>query len=251
VTPSTTSSPSWAEALDTAVSLRPLEGRLGHSFADLDLIALALTHGSWCAEHPGESSNERLEFLGDAVLGLVVTHELYVRFPDLPEGHLSRVRAAVVSESPLAAVGRHLGIGAALRLGKGEDGSGGRDKPSILSDAVEAVIGAVYLDGGAEAARRVVLDLLGERIDEAARAPGMGDFKSRLQELAARDGAPPPVYRVHQSGPHHDSRFHAVVEIGGVVRGEGDGRSKKEAEQQAARRAWQDRVDRLGDEGTR
>ncbi len=201
----------------------------------------ALTHRSWCAEHPGDASNERLEFLGDAVLGVVVTDHLFSAFPDLPEGQLAKARAAVVSSTTLAEVGRELGVGLDLRLGKGEDASGGREKASILADAVEAVLGAMYLDGGVEPVRRLVLEQLSERIDQAAERPGDKDYKTRLQEVAAHDGFTPPVYALTESGPDHHKRFHATVAVGGERLGAGTGTSKKEAEQKAARAAYERR----------
>lgn len=201
----------------------------------------ALTHRSWCAEHPGDESNERLEFLGDAVLGVVVTDHLFLAFPDLPEGQLAKARAAVVSSTTLAEVGRELGVGLDLRLGKGEDASGGREKASILADAVEAVLGAMYLDGGLEPVRRLVLEQLSERIDQAAERPGDKDYKTRLQEVAAHDGFTPPVYALTESGPDHHKRFHATVAVGGERLGAGTGTSKKEAEQKAARAAYERR----------
>ena len=201
----------------------------------------ALTHRSWCAEHPGDESNERLEFLGDAVLGVVVTDHLFSAFPDLPEGQLAKARAAVVSSTTLAEVGRELGIGLDLRLGKGEDASGGREKASILADAVEAVLGAMYLDGGVEPVRRLVLEQLSQRIDQAAERPGDKDYKTRLQEVAAHDGFTPPVYALTESGPDHHKRFHATVAVGGDRLGAGTGTSKKEAEQKAARAAYERR----------
>ena len=201
----------------------------------------ALTHRSWCAEHPGDESNERLEFLGDAVLGVVVTDHLFSAFPDLPEGQLAKARAAVVSSTTLAEVGRELGIGLDLRLGKGEDASGGREKASILADAVEAVLGAMYLDGGVEPVRRLVLEQLSQRIDQAAERPGDKDYKTRLQEVAAHDGFTPPVYALTESGPDHHKRFHATVAVGGERLGAGTGTSKKEAEQKAARAAYERR----------
>ena len=201
----------------------------------------ALTHRSWCAEHPGDESNERLEFLGDAVLGVVVTDHLFSAFPDLPEGQLAKARAAVVSSTTLAEVGRELGVGLDLRLGKGEDASGGREKSSILADAVEAVLGAMYLDGGVEPVRRLVLEQLSERIDQAAERPGDKDYKTRLQEVAAHDGFTPPVYALTESGPDHHKRFHATVAVGGERLGVGTGTSKKEAEQKAARAAYERR----------
>ena len=201
----------------------------------------ALTHRSWCAEQPGDESNERLEFLGDAVLGVVVTDHLFSAFPDLPEGQLAKARAAVVSSTTLAEVGRELGVGLDLRLGKGEDASGGREKASILADAVEAVLGAMYLDGGVEPVRRLVLEQLSERIDQAAERPGDKDYKTRLQEVAAHDGFTPPVYALTESGPDHHKRFHATVAVGGERLGAGTGTSKKEAEQKAARAAYERR----------
>jgi ribonuclease-3 len=197
-----------------------------------------MAHRSWCAETPGEGSNERLEFLGDAVLGLVVTDHLYRTYPELPEGELAKVRASVVNSEALAEVAAELDLGRALLLGKGEDASGGREKPSILADAMEAVIGAVYLDGGWDAASEFIMRLLGERIEEGAAGPGGQDFKTRLQELAARQFDQLPRYEVRDEGPDHAKQFFATVLLGGVRRGSGEGRSKKQAEQQAAREAW-------------
>ncbi len=172
------------------------------------------------------------------MLGVVVTDHLYTTFPDHPEGQLAKTRAAVVSAAALADVGRALELGAHIRLGKGEASSGGGDKSSILSDAVEAVIGAMYLDGGLETARRFVLGQLGDPIAEAATVPGRRDYKTRLQELAASAGEGPLVYEISESGPDHLKRFEAAVTIGGEIRGTGDGSSKKEAEQRAARAAY-------------
>lgn len=204
-----------------------------------------MAHRSWCAETPGESSNERLEFLGDAVLGLVVTDHLFRTYPFLPEGELAKVRASVVNSEALAEVAAELGLGEAILLGKGEDSSGGREKPSILADAMEAVIGAVYLDGGWGAAATLVMRLLGERVEQGAAGPGGQDFKTRLQELSARRFDQLPRYEVTDEGPDHAKRFFAVVTVGGVERGKGEGRSKKQAEQQAARVAWQDLTTQL------
>jgi len=197
-----------------------------------------MAHRSWCAETAGETSNERLEFLGDAVLGLVVTDHLFLTYPELPEGELAKVRASVVNSEALAEVAAELSLGDALLLGKGEDSSGGREKPSILADAMEAVIGAVYLDGGWEPAAELVMGLLGDRIEEAAAGPGGQDYKTRLQELAARKFEQLPRYEVTDEGPDHAKRFFAIVLLGGVQRGRGEGRSKKQAEQGAAREAW-------------
>jgi ribonuclease-3 len=198
-----------------------------------------MAHRSWCAEVPGNLSNERLEFLGDAVLGLVVTDYLYRTYPDLPEGQLAQVRASVVNAEALAEVAEGIDLGAELLLGKGEDASGGREKPSILSDAMEAVIGAVYIDGGWEAAEELVMRLLGERIVEGAAGPGGNDYKTRLQEHSARVYDQLPRYQHVSKGPDHAKTFVATVTVNGEAVGRGDGRSKKQAEQAAARMAWE------------
>jgi ribonuclease-3 len=216
-----------------------LEAVLGRKFEDPSRLDAALVHRSYCAEHPDSSSNERLEFLGDAVLGLVVTVYVYEQYPELPEGELAKLRAAVVNAEVLAELAASIGIGTALLLGKGEDGSGGRSKPSILADAMEAVIAAVYLDGGWDAAQELVLRLLEERIQDAAAGPGGHDYKTRLQELAARDYVQLPRYHVRAEGPDHAKQFFATVRLDGRVHGEGEGRSKKQAEQAAARAAWE------------
>jgi ribonuclease-3 len=215
-----------------------LADRLGWRFSDPALLGRAMAHRSWCAEVAGQESNERLEFLGDAVLGLVVTDHIFRTYPGLPEGELAKVRASVVNSALLAEVAAELGIGGFLLLGKGEDSSGGREKPSILADAMEAVIGAVYLDGGWDAAAALVLELLGDRVAEASVGPGGQDYKTRLQELAARTFDQLPRYVVADEGPDHAKRFFATVLVGGRERGRGEGRSKKQAEQAAARVAW-------------
>jgi ribonuclease-3 len=214
------------------------EALLGWSFRDEPLLIQALAHRSWCAEHPEESSNERLEFLGDAVLGIIVTDHVYRTYPELAEGHLAKVRASVVNADVLAEVAAGIELGPCLRLGKGEDASGGRAKTSILSDAMEAIIAAVYLDGGLEPARTAVMKLFGDRIAEAASGPGGDDYKTRLQELAAQKFERLPRYQVYDEGPDHAKRFFATVLIGGAPRGKGEGGSKKQAEQAAARAAW-------------
>ena len=208
-------------------------------FRDGELLARALAHRSWCAETAGTDSNERLEFLGDAVLGLIVTDHIFRTYPLLPEGELAKVRASVVNAGVLAELAAELRLGTALLLGKGEAQSGGREKPSILADAMEAVIGAVYLDRGWDGAWGLVMRLLGERIAEAAAGPGGQDFKTRLQELAARRFDELPRYHVADDGPDHAKRFFATVYVAGEPHGAGEGRSKKQAEQAAAREAWQ------------
>jgi ribonuclease-3 len=215
-----------------------LAARLAWDVGNPELFAQALAHRSWCAEHPGREPNERLEFLGDAVLGLVVTDYLYRTYPDLPEGELAKSRAAVVNSASLASTARELGLGNALFLGKGEDASGGRSKLSILADAMEAIIGAIYLDAGYSTVKAIVLELLGERLRESAKGPGDEDYKTRLQELCAQTYDELPVYRVADSGPDHAKVFHAEVTVRGRSLGNGAGRSKKQAEQMAARHAW-------------
>lgn len=199
----------------------------------------ALRHRSWCAENPGWESNERLEFLGDSVLGLIVTSHLFRTYTDIPEGELTKVRASVVNSATLAEVAAELDLGPSLMLGKGEDLSGGREKPSILADATEALIGAVYIDQGWEAAERAVMSLFGPRIEEAAAGPGGQDYKTRLQELCARLFDQLPRYTVTDEGPDHAKEFDATVFLQGRPYGAGRGRSKKQAEQAAARQAWQ------------
>lgn len=193
-----------------------------------------MTHRSWCAEHPGAPSNERLEFLGDAVLGVVVTDHLYRTYPDLAEGQLAKARAGVVSASALAAVAAELDLGVVLRLGRGEENSGGRTKGSILADALEAVLGAVWLDGGHDVAAELIIGLLAGRISQEAAGPGDQDYKTRLQEHAARMSDALPAYELSETGPDHAKEFTATVLIAGEVWGAGTGRSKKEAEQTAA-----------------
>lgn len=220
--------------------------RLGHSFVDDALFDLSVRHRSWCAEHGGVESNERLEFLGDAVLGVVVTDFLFRQAPEMSEGVLARRRSELVNATTLARVARRIGLGEVLALGRGEDITGGRDKTSILADAMEAVFGAVYLDGGAVAATHVILDLLADDIDGVLRGERDSDHKSRLQELAAQRSAELPRYELSETGPEHDKRFTATVTVAGVG-GSGTGRTKKEAEQAAASEAAE-RLLRASDE---
>jgi ribonuclease III len=217
----------------------PLYARLQYPFRDPTLLTLALTHRSYCAEHPGTDSNERLEFLGDAVLGLAITDHLYRRQPGLDEGDLAKIRSAVVSAGALAAAAEAIGLGTSLRLGRGELLSGGRLKQSILADAFEAVIGAAYVDGGYTASAEIVVRLLGAQLDLASNGPGDDDYKTRLQELAARQFDRGPTYVLTESGPDHGKQFYATVVIGEERLGSGMGTSKKRAEQAAARAAWQ------------
>jgi ribonuclease-3 len=227
------------DAAERAAERAALAGRLEWDVDDAELLLRALSHRSWCAETAGAPSNERLEFLGDAVLGLVVTDHLFLTYPALPEGELAKVRASVVNSAVLAELAAELDIGDAILLGKGEGQSGGREKPSILADAMEALIGAIYLDRGWKAASNLVMRLLGERMVEAAAGPGGQDYKTRLQELCARQLDELPHYQVSDEGPDHAKMFDALVLVRGTIFGSGHGRSKKQAEQAAARVAWE------------
>jgi ribonuclease-3 len=218
---------------DTAVLLSALGVPLG-----AELLERALMHRSFAYENGGLPTNERLEFLGDSVLGLIVTDTLFKAYPDLPEGQLAKLRAAVVNMRALAGVARGLHLGSYVRLGKGEEGTGGRDKSSILADTLEAVIGAVYLDQGLTAADGLVHRLFDPVIARSARLGAGLDWKTSLQELTASAVLGVPEYHVEESGPDHQKSFRASVRIGSRTFGEGEGRSKKEAEQQAAEAAW-------------
>ena len=214
----------------------PLTARLGVGI-DPELLALALTHRSYAYEHGGIPHNERLEFLGDSVLGQAVTVMLFTTHPGLDEGQLAKRRASVVSTVALAEVARGIGLGDYLLLGRGEEQTGGRDKDSILADTMEAVIGATYLSAGPEAATELVLRLTEPLLADPERYGAAMDPKTSLQELAARVGSPPPQYSVQSSGPDHDRHFTATVIVGEVV-STGDGTSKKTAEMAAALAAW-------------
>ncbi len=203
-----------------------------------ELLDRALTHRSYAYENGGLPTNERLEFLGDSVLGLVVTDTLFREHPDLPEGQLAKLRAAVVNMRALAGVARDLELGRHIKLGRGEEGTGGRDKSSILADTLEAIIGAVYLDRGLGEASTLVHCLFDPVIAHSARLGAGLDWKTSLQELTAAEMLGVPEYQVTESGPDHQKSFRAVVRVGGKIHGSGEGRSKKEAEQQAAEVAW-------------
>ena len=199
---------------------------------------LALTHRSFAFEQPNViEHNERLEFLGDAVLGAIVTDLIYLGHPELSEGEMARLRAAVVNTHALAELAREHGVGQHLRLGRGEDVSGGRDKPSLLADALEAIVGAVYLERGIDELRRHLDPILEERLERALAAEHRYDSKTALQEIVVRETSELPLYRVAASGPDHDRRYNADVYVGTELYGTGSGRSKKEAEQIAAREA--------------
>lgn len=239
----------------SAVDPGALEERVGYRFRDESLGELALRHRSWVAEqHAGArgepESNERLELLGDAVLDMVVSEHVYGAYPAMSVGEMAKVRASVVSADALAVAARRLGLGDALLMGRGEEAAGGRDKRSILADATEAMIGAVYLDGGWEAARRLVLSLLADRIETTAADPGRDDAKTVLQERSAQVAGVAPEYRVSHTGPDHERIYRAVVSVGGRDRGTGEGTTKKQAEQAAARAALGGFADPLSPAGS-
>ncbi|GAA2779507.1 ribonuclease III [Saccharopolyspora taberi] len=218
----------------------PLMEALGVEL-DAELLTLALTHRSYAYENGGLPPNERLEFLGDAVLGLVITDRLYNEHPDLPEGQLAKLRASVVNMHALAGVARALGdggLGEYLLLGRGEELTGGRDKASILADGLEAVLGAIYLQHGIDVARTVIHHLFQPLLTEAPQRGAGLDWKTSLQELTAAAALGVPEYRVEEQGPDHRKEFSAFVAVAGETLGKGDGRTKKEAEQKAAEAAW-------------
>lgn len=210
---------------------------------EAELLERALTHRSYAYEHGGLPHNERLEFLGDAVLGIVVTETLFRSHPDLAEGKLAKLRASVVNMRALADIARGIGpagLGAYLRLGRGEESTGGRDKSSILADAVEAMLGAIYVQHGIETAGRVVHDLFDPLMEAAANSGAGLDWKTSLQELTAERGLGVPEYVMSATGPDHEKTFTARAVVAGHTYGACIGRSKKEAEQGAAESAWRE-----------
>lgn len=203
------------------------------------MLELALTHRSFAYESGGIPTNERLEFLGDSVLGLVVTQELYGTFPNLDESKLSPLRSGVVNTKALAQIARDLELGEHLRIGKGEESSGGRDKNSILADSLEALVGAIYLDHGFDKTSQIILNWF-RPVIASANELGVGlDGKTALQELAAAKGLASPEYEITESGPDHDKSFTAVAVLGTEKFEVGNGKSKREAEQSAARLAYE------------
>jgi ribonuclease-3 len=216
-----------------------IEKALGIRFGNEELYGRAFVHRSYAYENGGLPTNERLEFLGDAVLGLVITDLIYRTFPDLTEGQLAKLRAATVNMNVLADVSRELGVGDAVKLGHGEELSGGRDKSSILADTLEAVLGAVYLDKGLTRTAKLIRKLFEARVIDAAGRGAALDYKTSLQELAAASLGGMPSYGITEEGPDHAKRFTAVASVAGVDYGTGHGRSKKEAEQHAAREAYE------------
>lgn len=224
--------------MEARTDLTELADRLGLT-AVPSALELAMVHRSYSYENGRIPTNERLEFLGDSVLGLVVTDHLYATFPDLPEGQLAKMRSAIVNAHSLADIASESHVGDYVRLGRGEQSTGGREKVSILADAMEAVIGAVYLDHGIEGARAFILDRFGALI-ESVPALGAGlDWKTSLQELAAQFGQGTPEYVVVGDGPDHARMFEARVRVGGTLYGNGTGRTKKQAEQEAAQTAFE------------
>ncbi|MCL8026601.1 ribonuclease III [Nocardioides sp. BSK12Z-3] len=227
-----------------------MRAALGDPDLDPQLLERALTHRSYAYEHGGLPTNERLEFLGDSVLGVVVTETLYRTHPDLSEGRLAKLRAAVVNARALAGVARTIGLGPHIKLGRGEETTGGREKASILSDTVEAVIGAVHLTGGLETSAVVVHRLFDPLLEEASALGAGLDWKTSLQELAAEHELGVPEYVIEDSGPDHAKTFRAQVRVGEQLYGNGQGRSKKEAEQAAAQTAYEEIEADLGTSAT-
>jgi ribonuclease-3 len=227
-----------------SASQRPVDRLAAHLFEVVDetidesLLLRALTHRSYAYENGGLPNNERLEFLGDSVLGLVVTDSLYTAHPDLAEGQLAKLRAAVVNMRALAEVARTMGLGDYIFLGRGEESTGGRDKASILADTMEAVIAAVYLSGGLPAATTFVHHVLDPLMESSATLGAGLDWKTSLQELTASGSLGVPEYHVTEDGPDHQKSFRAEVRVGSELLGSGSGSSKKEAEQMAADVAW-------------
>ena len=215
-----------------------LQARLGLEVRQ-ELLELAFTHRSFAYENALTQTNERLEFLGDSVLGLVVTEELYKRYPDLDESRLSPLRSGIVNMRALADIARSLELGQYMRIGKGEEVTGGRDKNSLLADSLEALIGAVYLSHGFAESQRVVSKLINETLESAMNRGAGLDGKTALQELAAARKLNPPEYLITESGPDHDKTFVAVAVVGGEQISTGEGKSKREAEQIAARIAYE------------
>ena len=219
--------------------MNELEASLGYTFRSRELLEHALTHSSWSNERGSGrlGSNERLEFLGDSVLGWLVAETLYLRFPQMPEGDMTRLRAELVCESSLAEASEAIGLGKYLRLGRGEEQGGGRQRPSIIADAFEATLAAVYIDGGEAPARAIVERYILSKLKAAAKS-GSHDYKTVLQEAVQHLGMAAPTYRmVGESGPDHNKVFSVQVLYDGRIAGEGSGRSKKEAEQAAAKNA--------------
>lgn len=218
---------------DPAGAIEAVEGALTHRFEDPELLRRALIHRSYAAEEGVPESYERLEFLGDAVLQLSITHHLFNEYPELSEGEMAKVRAAVVNERTLADLARRMNLGSLVLLGRGEELTGGADKDSILADVIESLLGAIYLEAGFEATRSIIMNLWLPLVSDRATSPGEADYKTRLQEILARQGVR-PRYVIAEDGPEHAKVFSAQVFADGQLLGRGEGTSKKRAEQAAA-----------------
>ena len=227
---------------DRLKQLNALQEKLHYAFRNPDLLSTALTHRSHVNENPqfGASDNERLEFLGDAVLGLCVSDLLIKKHADFDEGTLSKIRSLLVNEKPLADLAAKLGLGDCLLLGRGEDHSGGRTKESLLANALEAVIAAIYLDSSFSKTKTIIKKLMGPRLNDEALNAQCFDYKTALQELCQKKHKSAPLYTLlESSGPDHDKTFEVEVTIGPSIRQIGSGKSKKDAQKQAARKAWE------------
>jgi ribonuclease-3 len=218
--------------------MRELTARIGIELSE-QLLIKSLTHRSFAYENNLTDTNERLEFLGDSVLGVIITAELFNKFPDAPEGELAKLRAAIVNSRALAAVARAIGLGEFILLGKGEEASGGKDKSSILADAVEAILGAIYLEHGLQPTTEVILRLFSPIINNANSIEATLDWKTSLSEVISSKELAEPEYQISESGPDHDKSFQAVITILGKVISTGEGKSKKTAEQNAAKSAFE------------
>ncbi len=218
--------------------MRELTARIGIELSE-QLLIKSLTHRSFAYENNLTETNERLEFLGDSVLGVVITAELFNKFPNAPEGELAKLRAAIVNSRALASVARAIGLGEFILLGKGEEASGGKDKSSILADAVEAILGAIYLEHGLQPTTEVILRLFSPIIDNANSIEATLDWKTSLSEVITSKDLAEPEYQISESGPDHDKSFQAVITILGKVVSTGEGKSKKTAEQNAAKSAFE------------
>lgn len=215
-----------------------LEKNIGYTFKNRELLKIALTHKSWTEKGKKVVNNERLEFLGDSILGFTAAEYLYENYKKLPEGELTKIRSLVVCEKALFKIAMSVNLGEFIRMGRGEEQSDGRRRPSILSDAMEALFAAIYLDGGIEEAKRVILSFLKDEVEDVIKNGDFRDFKTLLQELIQKDGRRAPEYKlIGESGPDHDKIFCVSVSVEGRVVAEGMGKSKKEAEKQAAKKA--------------
>lgn len=220
------------------MSINMIEEKLGYVFKDKELLKNALIHKSFVDKTKKNYNNERLEFLGDSVLGFVVAEYLYKNYPELPEGELTKIRSLVVCEESLYNVAKSFNLGDAIYLGKGEEMTMGRDRPSILSDATEAIFAAIYLDGGMEEVKKIILSLLKEKIESSVKERDIKDYKTMLQEIIQKDNVFSPKYTlIKEEGPDHNKIFTVSVSVNNNILGTGRGKTKKEAEKNAAKQA--------------